>query len=104
MKKMLCLSISVFIVRGGRARNDSQVTFARQHRIREAGMTGTKGGSAFAAFYDAEYGAEVTEDDLAAAWKDIETALTNLFEIAHLSKALSTAALLIPQRTLMFDR
>jgi PD-(D/E)XK nuclease superfamily len=83
---------------------ETQLTFAREHRIREAGMTATKAGTAFAAFYDTEYGIQITEEQLASAWNDIGTSLTNLFEIAHLSKALSTAAVLVPQRTLMFDR
>jgi hypothetical protein len=82
----------------------TQLEFAQQHRIREVGMTPTKAKTAFAAFYDTEYGITVTESQIKSAWQDIETALTNLFEIAHLSKALSTATHLIPQRTFMFVR
>ena len=87
-------------------RDDYLTHSSRSHeqRIREAGMTATKAGTAFAAFYDTEYGIDITEAQLASAWSDIATSLTNFFEIAHLSKALSTAAVLVPQRTLMFDR
>jgi len=83
---------------------EQQLAFARQHRLREAGMSPTKAGDAFAAFMDIQYGVEVGEDKLTQAWQDIELALNNLFQMQELLTLLGSASDLIPQRPLSFSQ
>jgi hypothetical protein len=82
---------------------DQQLDFARQHRLRESGMSPAKTGNAFAALYAVEYGLELTEAEIATAWADVRTALINLLEMSQLLGLLRSAKDLIPQRTLTFS-
>jgi hypothetical protein len=52
-----------------------QADFARQHRIREPGMSPAKAGAAFAAWHAIEYVEPITDADIEMAWRDVELAL-----------------------------
>lgn len=80
-----------------------QLKFGREHRARETGMTQTKGGDSFAAFYDVEYGDGVSEAVAEQAWQEIEGAIRNLFEMKSLLMDLRRASRVIAQRPLTFD-
>lgn len=81
---------------------DRQLEFARAHRLREQGMKVTGAGDSFAAFFGVEYDEEITQEEIDAAWQDIECALTNLLSMKDLYARLLTASHLIPQRSLSF--
>jgi hypothetical protein len=81
---------------------DAQLRFARQHRVREPGMSVTKAGDEFAAFYAIEYGAEVSDEEISRAWDDICRALRNLAEMRDLFALLGTSSKLVAQRALTF--
>lgn len=81
---------------------ERQLTFAKTNRLREPGTTVSKAGDDFAALRDIEYEGEVSEDLIARAWDDIETALLNLFAMEGLMERLCAASALIPQRPLSF--
>jgi hypothetical protein len=82
---------------------DQQLAFARANRLREPGMTATKAGESFAALAVIEYGGDLSDEILELAWRDVETALTNLLEMTDLLDSLKTASQLIPQRALTFE-
>ncbi len=82
---------------------DQQIKFARANRMREPGMKVTEAGDSFAALYNVEYGDGVADDDIQAAWYDIECALTNLLEFSDLHRQLLNASYLIAQRSLTFS-
>ncbi len=90
------------VLENARKRFDTQLDFARQHRLRERGMTPTKAGDAFAAFYAIEYHQELPDADIVRAWNEVVTALTNLLSMGWLLGTLRIAEALIPQRTLAF--
>jgi hypothetical protein len=81
---------------------DTQLEFARRHPLREPGLSPAKLEGEFAAFYAIEYGQELPGEELARAWREIETALKNLFGMADLFAELREATLLCAQRALMF--
>jgi hypothetical protein len=80
-----------------------QSEFALLNRVREPGMSQTKGGEAFAAYYAVEYGNGVSSEELAHAWEEIEQAVRNLLSMAELLNDLRRAEKLIPQRSLTFS-
>ncbi len=82
---------------------DKQIAFARAQRLREPGMTATKGGESFAALSVFEFGGQLNEDILDTAWADVETALANLLEMTELLDSLRNASQLISQRPLAFE-
>jgi hypothetical protein len=82
---------------------EKQVQFARMHRLRETGMSQSAAGDAFAAFYQVEYGAGVSEAELARAWADIEKALINLYGMSDLWQLLGRSKYLISQRSLTYS-
>lgn len=82
---------------------DTQLTCARAHRIREPGLSPTKLGSSFAAFHCMEYGGEIAEDEVARAWTEVDTALTNLFQLRELAESIKAASYLVAQRALCFQ-
>ncbi len=81
---------------------EKQLEFARQHRLREPGMAVTKAGESFSAFFNIEYGIEVSNEKIAQAWHDVETALQNLLEMKELIKELRESNYLVAQRPLSF--
>lgn len=80
-----------------------QLNFARGNRLREPGMTGTKGGEDYAAFSEIEFGEGIDEEVINTAWQDVETAITQLLEMTDLLDLLRSASQLIPQRSLTFE-
>lgn len=86
-----------------RAHYEAQLAFATAHRLRETGMKPSQH-AAFLALQEVEQGAVPTDVDLATAWSDIETALTNLLAMEDLLERLKGATLLLPQRALTFKR
>lgn len=85
-----------------RAVFQAQLKFARQHRLREPGMSAAKAGDDFAAFHAVEYGLEVTNEEIARAWDDVEKAITNLVRMRELFALLNTSSKLVAQRALTF--
>ncbi len=81
---------------------DEQLAFAQARRWREEGMTAKKADGAYAALRGVEYELDLSEE-LELAWRDVEQALRNLFEMKDLLAELQTAFRLIPQRNLSFD-
>lgn len=77
-----------------------QLDFAKNHRLREAGMTATKGGEAFAAFTSVEYDQALSEEAISEAWTEIEQALVNLAAMGNLLDVLKSSSHLIAQRPL----
>lgn len=82
---------------------DTQREFAMLSRVREPGMSQSKAGEAFAAFYQVEYGAGVSHEEIRRAWEEIERALLNLLAMRELLDDLRRADRLIAQRSLMFS-
>jgi hypothetical protein len=80
-----------------------QADFARQHRMREPGMSLTKAGAAFAAWHAIEYAEPITDAEIEMAWHDVELALQNLCAMTELWNRLWTAARCIAQRPLQFE-
>ncbi|MBS1790516.1 MAG: PD-(D/E)XK nuclease family protein [Acidobacteria bacterium] len=78
---------------------DEQLSFARQNRMREPGMTKVDN---FAAFAAVEYGPPVKNEELERARAEIKQALSNLFEMKDLLVRLQSATHLVPQRPLTF--
>jgi hypothetical protein len=79
-----------------------QINFAFAERFRELGMSKTKGGEDFAAFFEIEYGQEIGSDALEQAWADIELALKNFIEMPQLINKLLASRKLIAQRVIDF--
>jgi hypothetical protein len=82
---------------------DAQLAFATAHRLREPAMKPSHHVD-FLALREVEQGAAPADVDLAKAWRDIETALTNLLAMEDLLERLKGATLLLPQRALTFKR
>lgn len=82
---------------------DSQLEFAKQHRLRDQGMVISQIGDAFAAFYEIEYSNGVSDSEINQAWLEVEMALSHLCEMQDLITSLGAASWLIPQRALMFN-
>lgn len=89
------------VLAAARERFDRQLEFAKHRRWREDGMTATRAGISYAAFYAVEYGQDF-EADVESAWLDIDRALTHFLEMSELLRTLRKASQLLPQRTLAF--
>jgi hypothetical protein len=63
---------------------DKQRDFGLLNRIREEGMSQTKAGDSFAAFYAVEYGPGISPEELKGAWEEIEQALHNFLNMRDL--------------------
>lgn len=82
---------------------NAQLAFTAAHRLREAGMRPGQHPD-FLALREVEKGASLSDADLAKAWGDTETALTNLLAMKGLLERLQSATLLFPQRALAYKR
>jgi CRISPR/Cas system-associated exonuclease Cas4 (RecB family) len=82
---------------------DRQLAFARASRAREAGMTKTKAGIAFAALLVVEETGDIPEADVVEAWADVENAMRNLHGRESLWKKLLAARRLLPQHTIWHE-
>lgn len=81
---------------------DAQRAFALRHGLRDDGLKPTKVGDAFAAFLAVERGEEISDEELATAWGEIERALNNLFGMTDLLNDLRQAEFIMAQRALQF--
>lgn len=90
------------IIRDAHQLFKDQLAFAINNRMREPGMTKKQAGKTFASLYPVEYGTDISQDELERAWKDIENALHNLFEMPDLLSLLQRGNRLIAQRPLTF--
>lgn len=82
---------------------DRQLAFARSQGAADLTLQPSKHGDDFALFYANHYGTGVTDDEIATAWNDIETALDNLFGLGAIKDLLKSADYLIAQRSLSFS-
>ncbi len=85
-----------------RERYEAHLAFASAHRLREAAMRPSQHPD-FLALLEVERGAPPSDADLAKAWGDVETALTNLLAMRALLERLKGATL-VPQRALTYKR
>ncbi len=69
----------------------------------EQGMTPKIGADAYAALYEVEYATLITNEDLVQAWAEIESALTNLYQLSELIQRLISSSFLMTQRTLQYQ-
>lgn len=81
---------------------DRQLACAKKHELLSDGFSPTKLGSDFAAFHCMEYGGQINEEEVRRAAEEIDQALTNLFAMDQLKELVKSAALLVPQRPLIF--
>jgi hypothetical protein len=82
---------------------DKQLDFARNHRIREKGMSAAVAGEAFAAFFKIEYGEAVDAAELQRARKDVIASVENLYrKMNPLRDAMRKASLSVAQSPLSF--
>jgi hypothetical protein len=91
------------VISYARGRFESQLKTALEHPLREPDRTLASWGDDYAAFHCVEYGDGPTQDELATAWREIESALTNLLARGRLLERLREAELLVPQRPLQFS-
>jgi hypothetical protein len=91
------------ILQYARSLFERQWAFATAARVREPGMSQSKAGEDFAAFYAVEYGIGVSQEDKDKAWVDVETALQKLLGMREVLDDLRRAERLIAQRNLMFS-
>jgi PD-(D/E)XK nuclease superfamily len=82
---------------------DIQKDFAMHHRLRDPGMSVSKAGPAFAAFSKVEYGERIVDEEFDVAWKDVETALRNVWKLDDLRARLRRGRYRIAQRNLLFE-
>lgn len=79
-----------------------QVEFGRAHRLREPGLKVSEHQGEFVAWYPVEYGEGVSDAELKTIWAEVQSALTNLFDMAEIFTILANARWLISQRSLTF--
>lgn len=80
-----------------------QVAFARANRMREAGMTQTAAGEAFAAWQAVEYNEPITDAELDSAWADVELALKTFYTMEDIWARVRAGTYFIAQRALQFS-
>src|SRR5574341_411781 len=86
------------ILENAKKRFDTQLDFARRHRLREPGLVPSRVSDEFAAFYAIEYGQQLTDEEISQAWHDVETALRNLLSMEDLLATLRSSNYLVPQQ------
>lgn len=79
-----------------------QKSFAFAQRFREDGMSKTKAGEEYAAFFEIEYGQEIGDEIFEQAWADIELALRNFLDMPQLINRLNASRKLVAQRVIDF--
>lgn len=90
------------IIVNARQQFQEQLTVAREHRLHEPGLTPSKCKD-FVVFRSMEYDNAIRQDELEVAWKEIEQAIRNLFEMRSIAEAMKGAVKLIAQRNLQFQ-
>ncbi len=81
---------------------DRQIDFGTKKRYLEPGMTKTKAGEEFAAFYDVEYNGGLDPEKIEYAKQEIKTAIQNFYKSPILSELTKPDTKLIIQRDLKF--
>lgn len=84
-----------------RAAYDAQLAFAAGHRLGDADLKPSRHPD-FLLLRDFEQGTPPADADLAVAWHDVETALTQLLAMTPLLERLLSAAVLLPQQALTY--
>jgi len=79
---------------------DRQLEAALRHSLRNSGAEAR---DEEVAFRSVEYGQAPSAEELATAWAEVETALSNLFEMDQVRGAIKAARHLIAQRPLQFE-
>lgn len=82
---------------------DERLSFALQNRVREEGMTQRKVGDSFSALMPIDYGEDVSEEEIAQVWAEVEKALLNLLDMNELFDLLRSSSKLIAQRPLILS-
>jgi hypothetical protein len=80
-----------------------QKDFAMHHRLREPDLSVSKVGPAFAAFSKVEYGERIGDEEFDVAWKDVETALRNVWKLDDFRARVRKGRYRIAQRNLLFE-
>lgn len=81
---------------------DRQLDYARRHPITNLDFQVSKEGDDFAVFHAMEYEGEFSEYEIKRAWREIETALENFFNMEHIRQAMQSSDYVISQRALQF--
>ncbi|MBK9097500.1 MAG: PD-(D/E)XK nuclease family protein [bacterium] len=80
-----------------------QYNYAKKKKYREPGFTKSKTQDEFAAFFNIEYGIQISTQETKIAWEEVIQALNNFLSNKELIKYLQSADKLITQRALLFD-
>jgi hypothetical protein len=79
---------------------DRQLNFALEHPINDPNLRIGEEGEDFCLLYAMEYGTRPSEEELEAAWGEIEQALTNLYGMGPIRAALKSSRYVAAQRNL----
>jgi len=90
------------IIFNARRQFDEQLAVAREHHLHKPGLTPSKWEN-FVAFRCMEYDKSIPQDELDAAWQEIEQAIRNLFEMRPVAEAMQGTNALVAQRSLQFQ-
>ncbi len=82
---------------------DRQLAFARTHSPMDESLQPSKHGDSFALLYANHYDGGVREQEIEAAWGEVEAALNNLFGLGAIKDLLKSSDYLIAQRALTFQ-
>ncbi|MEM7224456.1 MAG: PD-(D/E)XK nuclease family protein [Pseudomonadota bacterium] len=81
---------------------ERQLAFGRRHPIDDLNLRVSEIGQDFALFHAMEYNGGLSQTEIDLAWKEVETALENLFELYDLKQLLKSSDYIITQRALQF--
>ena len=81
---------------------DKQLAYARRHPIADLALTVSREGDRFAALYPMEYEGELPEHEIERAWRDVETALENLFKMEDVKQILKSSEYVVARRACRF--
>lgn len=81
---------------------DKQLAYARRHPIADLALTVSREGDRFAALYPMEYEGELPEYEIERAWRDVETALENLFKMEDVKQILKSSEYVVARRACRF--
>lgn len=79
-----------------------QLTYAKEHHVRDDGFRATAAGDSFAAFSDVEYGVALCDADIDRMWDDIACAIQNVYSTDGVIDVLEAGDYRVAQRALSF--
>ena len=82
---------------------DKQRAFAECHREEDLSLVKSHCGDSFALFHEHAYGQKLTDDDFAAAWQDVKTALNTLYTLDDFRAGITSGWTFYSQPPLHFD-